>query len=288
MNTRKLLGFLNAVLTSLVACLLMTATASYAGTVGYVAITNPTPSFGSVSRLPTGTLVTISGSTSTYAFPKNAGATLTAVPNSGYQIKPGSLACGGTNFQTQTASSCTYYITDSATSTFAVEFQLIPTQYTVTAAVSGSGGTVSPASQTVGEGGSVLVNVSPDAGYAIQSITINGGANKLSQPSFSSVVQSVGPVTSNTTVTASFVPYHLVTVTQPTNCSILYNGVQPLGGVVKVLQGETATFTISPITGAAIDQVTYDGASVGSVSSYTTAALYADHTLTATCSLPSK
>lgn len=282
---KYMLGFVKTVIPAIL-LLLMSVLVCNAGTVGYVSITNPTPSFGSVSRSPAGTLVSISGSTSTYSFTKNSGVTLTAVPNSGYQIKPGTFACGGANLQSQTASSCTYYITDGTYNTFSVEFQLVPTVYTVTASVSGSGGTVSPATQSVGEGGTVLVTATPDPGYAVQSISINGGSNTLSQPSYSAVTQSVGPVTSNTTVTASFVSYHLITVTQPANCSILNNGVQPTGGVVKVINGDSTTFTVVPATGANIDQVTYDGTSVGAVTSYTASSVTADHTLTATCSLP--
>jgi type IV pilus assembly protein PilY1 len=175
---------------------------------------------------------------------------------------------------------------NNASQTLSVVFK---PSLTVTATVSGSGGTASPASQSVASGATATVTITPDAVnlYAVQSIRINSGTNTLSQPSYSAVTQSVGPVISNTTVVASFVRYHQINVTQPANCTILYNGSIPLGGVVKVIDGDTATFSIIPATGATINQVTYNGTSQGVITSFTTPSVTADNnTLTATCTLP--
>ena len=269
--------------TLLFACIVIIfpAVLQASGTIA-ITVTSAAGASGSVTRSPSGVFLSTSGSTSTYSWNNNTGVTLTASPGGGSQLDSINCGSGGT----AGSNTCSYYVKNNDSYTMSASFKLLPVTYTVTATVSGSGGAITPASQTIGSGGTVTVTATPEVGYALQSISINGGSNQLAQPTFSAVTQSVGPITGNTTVTASFVRYYLVTVTQPANCTILYNGVQPTGGVVKVISGESATFTVTPLTGAVIDQVSYDGTSVGSVSSYTIPAVSEDHTLTATCSVP--
>ncbi len=54
--------------------------------------------------------------------------------------------------------------------------------YTVTASVSGIGGQVSPLTQEVALGGTASINITPDAGYHIASITDNGAPQTLANP----------------------------------------------------------------------------------------------------------
>ncbi len=54
--------------------------------------------------------------------------------------------------------------------------------HTVTASVSGGNGNVSPASQSVVEGGTATVNITPDPGYRVASITDNGTGAAVSNP----------------------------------------------------------------------------------------------------------
>ncbi|MBN2027955.1 MAG: hypothetical protein JW854_14495, partial [Actinobacteria bacterium] len=53
---------------------------------------------------------------------------------------------------------------------------------TVYAAVSGVGGQVDPASQSVSYGGTVVIDITPDAGYKIASITDNGAPAAIADP----------------------------------------------------------------------------------------------------------
>ncbi len=54
--------------------------------------------------------------------------------------------------------------------------------YTVTASVSGNGGSVSPATQEVALGGTASINITPDAGYRIASIADNGVLQTIADP----------------------------------------------------------------------------------------------------------
>ena len=59
------------------------------------------------------------------------------------------------------------------------------------------------------------------------------------------------------------------------------NGTISPSGVVEVVSGATATFTVTPNTGYHVSDVLVDGASVGAVSSYTFTNVAANHTITA-------
>ncbi len=72
--------------------------------------------------------------------------------------------------------------------------------YTVTASVSGAGGTIAPASQTVSYGGSASVNLTPASRYHIASITDNGTSVPVSNP------YVINNVTGAHAVVATFAP----------------------------------------------------------------------------------
>ncbi len=57
-----------------------------------------------------------------------------------------------------------------------------PVTHSVTASVSGGHGTVSPANQTVNQGATATINISPDAGYHTASIVDNGQAVSIADP----------------------------------------------------------------------------------------------------------
>lgn len=93
-----------------------------------------------------------------------------------------------------------------------------PVTYTVTASVSGTGGTVSPASQTVEEGGSVPLTITSNPYYKIDSVTDNGEdvTGKVDDSTY-----TISNVTKNHTVTVSFAS--TIDPTKPSTWQIVDN-----------------------------------------------------------------
>jgi hypothetical protein len=134
-----------------------------------------------------------------------------------------------------------------------------------------TGGSISPAgSVVVNHGNSQGYTITPDAGYQILDVMVDG--------------VSVGPLTSYTfdqvvedhTIQASFT-LDTVTIT----ASAGTNGtISPAGGV-SVNYGGSQSFSITPYTGYQVADVLVDGLSVGPVSSYTFDQAIEDHTIQA-------
>ena len=93
-----------------------------------------------------------------------------------------------------------------------------PVTYTVTASVSGTGGTVSPASQTVEEGGSVPLTITPNPYYKIDRVTDNSEdvTGKVDDSTY-----TISNVTKNHTVTVSFAS--TIDKTKPSTWQIVDN-----------------------------------------------------------------
>jgi len=143
-------------------------------------------------------------------------------------------------------------------------------QISITASA-GSGGTLSPSgSVAVNYGGSQTFTITPDAGYYVLDVKVDG--------------QSVGGVASYTfenltadhTIEASFsVNQYTITTTGG------QNGTISPSGSVTVNYGGSQTFTITPDTGCHTVDVKVDGTSVGAVAVYTISNMTADHTIEA-------
>jgi len=90
--------------------------------------------------------------------------TLSATPNNGYRV----ASWTGTNNDGST--STTNSVTMNSNKTVTVSFEEIPpTQYQLTASVSGGNGTVSPRSGTYNEGTVVTLSATPNTGYRVAS-----------------------------------------------------------------------------------------------------------------------
>jgi len=142
--------------------------------------------------------------------------------------------------------------------------------YVVTAAVSGAGGAVSPATQTVGAGDSATINIYPDTGYTIASITDNGGSVAVANP------YVINNVREDHDVVVTFARVYTVTAS--------VNGV---GGSVNppsqtVMAGGTATIDIYPDLGYHIGSIRDNGASVAVASPYVIANVQEDHSVVVT------
>lgn len=135
----------------------------------------------------------------------------------------------------------------------------------------GSFGTISPSGHVrVAYGGSLVVSMALNEGYALVSITAGGRAV---DPALEFTVSDIrGSIAIEIVVSG---PTFVITASAGAGGSI-----SPTGETL-VLIGCSQTFAISPGSGYRISSVTVDGASVGAVSSYTFEDVSTDHSISA-------
>ena len=184
--------------------------------------------------------------TRTYRFYVNEGtnATITFSPDNGYRIK--SLTVNGSNIS---VSNNQYTITNiSQDMTVAVEFEAIPpTTYTLSVTATGNGsasfnGTTirgKTTSFTVNEGTSATITFTPDNGYRIKSVKVNGSTVTVSNNQYT--VSNISRNTYNSTTvrgkTSSF------TVNEGTNATITFTPDN--GYMIKSVKVNGSTVTVS-------------------------------------------
>lgn len=146
----------------------------------------------------------------------------------------------------------------------------ITRSYTMTASAE-TGGSISPSGKiTVKEGESKTFTITPDTGYKISEVTVDG----VSQGSISSY--TFENVKETHTISATF-----------TRRSFLITSTAGTGGKISpnllktVYYGDNITYTITPKSGYEIESVTVDGVDVGPVTSYTFENVTATHTIKA-------
>jgi Tol biopolymer transport system component len=150
--------------------------------------------------------------------------------------------------------------------------QNTPQTYSINASVSGGHGAVAPASQTVNAGVNARIDITPDSGYHIASITDNGTTATIDNPYI------ISNVIANHIVVVTFSNTTTYTIT----ASAGVNGLVTPLGVVEVNPGANQSFTITANIGYHVADVKVDGVSVGAVSSYTFTNVMANHTIVAT------
>jgi hypothetical protein len=158
--------------------------------------------------------------------------------------------------------------------TLVASFSSSPT-YTITASVSGGGGSIYPPGESsVSAGGSLTFTLTPNTGYHLSDL-VRDGSSVLS-----SVVNNqytASNVNANSSLTAYFIiNTYTITATAGSNGSISPSGQ------VNVTAGSSQAFTITPTIGHSILTVTVDGTSVGAVSTYQFTDIQANHTIQAT------
>jgi uncharacterized repeat protein (TIGR02543 family) len=182
-------------------------------------------------------------------------------PNTGYEIDQ--VVVDGVNVGTVS----NYTFTNiTANHTISVTFKQIT--YTITA-TSDTNGSISPSgTATVNYGDNLTYYISPNTGYEIDQVVVNG----VNQGAISSYTFS--NITANHTISVTFKQVtYTITATSDTNGSILP------GGTVTVNYGDNLTYYISPNTGYEIDQVRVDGVNQGAPSSYTFYNITANHSI---------
>ena len=202
---------------------------------------------------PTGQIYVAQGGNRSYLITPNAGNHIADVLVDGISVG--------------TANSYTFY---NVTADHTISATFVGSSPAVTASA-GPNGIINPAGQVlVSYGSSQTFAVTPDSGYCIAGVSVDG--------------VSIGPVSSytfdnviiNHTISASFVNDTLIII-----ASVGSNGVISPVGQVRVACGSSQTFAITPNSGYRINSVFVDGVSVGPLGAYIFNNVTANHTITA-------
>jgi len=168
-------------------------------------------------------------------------------------------------------SSYTFY---TVTADHAISASFAIDVHTITASA-GSGGTISPSGYvSVNDGDDQSFTMTPDPGYHLSGLVVDGGSVTPASPYIFSAV------TIDHTIVASFaISVHTIAA------SAGPGGTVSPSGSVSVNDGASQGFTISPSIGYHIADVLVDGGSVGAVPSYTFTNVQADHSIAASFTL---
>ena len=205
---------------------------------------------------PTGVTTVNYGGSLTYTITPNTGYSVASVVVDGSSL-PASTTYTFSNVQT----------THTITATFAIN------TYSITV-TQGSNGIISPGTTSVNYGGSQTFTITPNTGYSIASVLVDGSSVRaLTSYTFSTVQASH-------TISATFA-INTYTITASSGA----NGAVTPTGVTNINYGGNQTYTITPNTGYSVASVSVDGSSVGAVSTYTFTNVVASHTIAASFAL---
>ncbi|MCX6344460.1 MAG: PA14 domain-containing protein [Armatimonadetes bacterium] len=208
---------------------------------------------------------TLSPSGSVYV---NSGAsqTFTIAANTGYATSD--VTVDGISQGIKTSHTFT-----NVTAPHSISAAFVLTTKTITASA-GANGSISPSGAVVvNYGANQTFNISPNAGYKIASVTVDGSnAGAGGSYTFNNVIV-------NHTITAAFTP-----ITYTITSSAGANGSVTPSGAVIVNYNANQIFTLSPSAGYGIASMSVDSAPIisGPVTSYTFINVLADHTISAT------
>ena len=148
-------------------------------------------------------------------------------------------------------------------------------------------GVITPGTTTVAYQATPTFVITPNTGYSVTAITLNGTNVMANATNNNGVYTYTLPaVTANATLTA--------TMTQRTftiTASAGSHGTITPSGTATVNFGATAAYTITPAAGYVVEDVTVDGMTMGAVNAYTFTNVTANHTINATfrlmdCTIP--
>ncbi len=229
-----------------------TISATFAPNVSYTITASVSEGSGSIT--PPGTTTLLGGHSQKYAI----------TPASGYRIK--SVTISGVS-----KGAITSYTFSNIASDQTIVASFEPDQYTITASITGGSGFITPFGATTIAGGiSQTYIITPDTGYKINYVAVNGASvGAVTSYTFTNVRQ-------NYTIKADFVRITFkITVIQGVNGTITpgtYGGFVP---------GSSQTYKIIPNAGYHVADVFVDGSSVGVMTSYTFDNIQGNHKITA-------
>ena len=200
-----------------------------------------------VLRVNCGEHGTVTSADDTYANGDTVTLTVTADP--GYYVK--STELNGTAVSLNSDNE--YVFTIESDSTFTAEFAEIPPDSYIVTVNCGEHGAVTPGTADYKSGTEVTLTVTPDSGYRVKSVTLDGKAVTLTNGKYTF------KVTANCTFEAEFeaIPADRYTVT--VKCGE-HGAVTP--GTADYENGTEVTFTVTPDSGYRVKSVTLDGKAV--------------------------
>ncbi len=163
------------------------------------------------------------------------------------------------------------YTFTNVTATHTISASFTQLSYNITA-TSGANGTVTPSgSSAVSCGTNKTYTIAANSCYAIADVLVDGvSVGAVGTYTFTGVT---GPHT----ISATFVRWtYTITATSGAN------GTVTPAGATAVNCGTNQTYTISPASGFAVQQVLVDGATQGAITTYTFTGVTATHTISAT------
>ena len=229
---------------------------------------------------------TIRSKTSSFSVNAGSSATIRFLPDNGYRSKSVKV-----NNSTVSASNNQYTISSIyANTSVSVEFEAIPpTTYTLTITARG-GGYASYNGETIryntstyvlNQGVSAKITFTPDNGYRIKSVKVNGSTVSVSNNQY-----TVSNITKNTTVEVAFeeipVTTYTLSVTASGNGSVSYGStsIRSKTSSFTVNEGTSATITFSPDNGYRIKSVKVNNSTVSvSNNQYTISNINANTTI---------
>ena len=153
-------------------------------------------------------------------------------------------------------------------------------EYTVTVNQPANG-SITPGTTTVLFGATPSFVITPNIGYNVTAITVNGTNVISSASNVNGVYTYTFPaISSNQTITAT-----MTAKTYTITASAGANGTINPNGNTTVNYGATQSYTFIPANGYVVDNVTVDGMSFGAMTTYTFTNVVANHTINVTFKL---
>jgi hypothetical protein len=216
------------------------------------------------SSTPGNGSITVNGSAPPAMVNAGASITYTVTPNAGYVVY--SVLVDGTQ-----KGGITSYTFSDVKANHTIDAYVRPITYTITASA-GPGGSIShPGVNTVNSGSDMTFAITPNPGYHIDDVLVDGvSAGAVATYPFSNV-------TDNHTISATFAANSGITIT----ASAGPNGSITPSGAVPVNAGASQKFTFTPQAGYR-SAVVVDGSPMGALTSYTFTNVQAAHTIDVT------
>jgi hypothetical protein len=223
-------------------------------------ITSGAATGGAIS--PTGTTTVAHGASQAYSITAATGYTVSTVVIDG---------------STTTVNAATYSHTFSnVTTNHDIFANFAINTYTVTVSQPANG-TIAPGTQVVDHGSSVTFRVTPNEGYDIENIKVNGSNVAFTPDATGAASHTISNITANTTITATM-KIKTFTITAIAGS----NGTITPSGAVTVNYGGSQTYTITAHAGYMVENVQVDGVFVGAVTSFVFANVTSNRTIIAT------
>ncbi len=190
--------------------------------------------------------------------------TLTITPDTGFTI--GTLTVDGIVIP-----SASHYSFANVTAPHTIEALFIQT-HIVTAHKTGNGSITPSSTSTVTEGDTITYLITPDIGYGIATLLVDGVTTTPT------TTYTFNNVTTGHTIDITFfaLPTHTITV------SVGTHGSMNPGETRVVYEGDTITYTVTPDSNYEIEAFTVDGVLLGTSTSHTFANITQDHTIAVT------